>query len=184
MSGLVLYLERRGIAVRVDRFHEDRYGAHRVHKPDATLRAALTVAADEDFEEVSTRPHLRLIAYWGTRSRDERQTILTRHAELPAAFQAGRISFEALRRSLASLPLGSAVVFSPNRWPDKSVSRYDRTRAHLDGGTPRRRNAELAPITRSPSPPVTRQTGTSERLSPSRCGVVVGNEAEPVSGEL
>jgi hypothetical protein len=107
--GVVRYLERRGVQVRVDRSLEDSYGTHRVHQPDAQLREAITIAADDDFDERVTSPHLRLVAYWGTRTQDERKTMVTRRAELQAAYEAGTLSLEALLRKQAALPLGSAV---------------------------------------------------------------------------
>ena len=107
--GLVRYLERRGIPVRVDRSVEDAYGNHRVHRPDAPLRAALTIAAHEDFEEAASAPYLRLVAYWGTRTPGERKTILEHWAELQAAYEAGTLSLDALLHRQAAMPLGSAV---------------------------------------------------------------------------
>ena len=107
--GFVRYLERRGIAARVDRSVEDAYGTHRVHRPDAPLRAALTIAAHEDFDERVTAPSFRLVAYWGTRTPEERAAILMRRAELQAAYEAGTLSLDALAHRQAALPLGSAV---------------------------------------------------------------------------
>jgi hypothetical protein len=107
--GVVRYLERRGIQVRVDRSLKESYGRHRIHQPDSPLRAAMTIAADEDFDERITSPHLRLVAYWGTRTPDERKTILMHRAELQAAYEAGTLSLKALANKQAALPLGSAV---------------------------------------------------------------------------
>ena len=107
--GVVRYLERRGVQVRVDRSLEDVYGTHRVHQPDASLRGAITIAADEDFDERLTSPNLRLVAYWGTKTQRERQTILTRRAELQVAYEAGTLSLKALADRQVALPLGSAV---------------------------------------------------------------------------
>jgi len=107
--GVVRYLERRGIAVRVDRSVEDAYGTHRVHQPDAPLRAGFTIAAHEDFDEVVAAPFFRLVAYWGKRTPGERKTILMRRAELQAAYEAGSLSLDALADRQAALSLGSAV---------------------------------------------------------------------------
>jgi hypothetical protein len=107
--GVVRYLERRGVQVRVDRSLEDSYGRHRIHQPDAPLRGAMTIAADEDFDERITSPHLRLVAYWGTRTEDERKTMVMRRTELQAHYEAGTLSLKALLRKQAALPLGSAV---------------------------------------------------------------------------
>jgi len=107
--GLVRYLEGRGIAIRVDRSVEDAYGSHRVHRADTPLRAALTIAADEDFDERVTAPYLRLVAYWGTRTPEERKPLVIRRAELQAANEAGTLSRDALARELVALPLGHAV---------------------------------------------------------------------------
>jgi hypothetical protein len=109
LPGVVRYLERRGIQVRIDRSLEDSYGRHRVHLPGSPLRGAMTIAADEDFDERISSPHLRLVAYWGTKTQQERQTILMRRADLQAAYDAGTLSLEALLRKQATLPLGSAV---------------------------------------------------------------------------
>jgi hypothetical protein len=107
--GVVRYLERRGVQVRVDRSLEDAYGTHRVHQPGAPLRGAMTIAADEDFDERISSPHLRLVAYWGTRTPEKRKAILMRSAELQAAYEAGTLSLKALAHKQATLPLGSAV---------------------------------------------------------------------------
>ena len=69
----------------------------------------MTIAADEDFDEGITSPHLRLVAYWSTRTPEERKTILMRRAELQAAYEAGTLSLKALAHKQAALPLGSAV---------------------------------------------------------------------------
>ena len=53
-TGLVLQLERRGIAGRVDPGREDAFGEHRVHRR-GPLRSILTVAADIDVERLSAR---------------------------------------------------------------------------------------------------------------------------------
>jgi hypothetical protein len=103
------YLERRGIAVRVDRSEEDAYGTHRVHQPDTPLRTTLTVAANEEFDELSTRPDLRLVAYWGKQTVEDRERLLTRRAELDAAYRAGTITLETLLHKKASLDHGSVV---------------------------------------------------------------------------
>jgi hypothetical protein len=107
--GVVRYLERRGVQVRVDRSLEDVYGKHRVHQPDASLRRAMTIAADEDFDDRITSPQLRLVAYWGTRTPEDRQTTLMRRAELQAAYDAGTLSLKALAHKQAALPLGPAI---------------------------------------------------------------------------
>jgi hypothetical protein len=107
--GVVRYLERRGAQARVDRSLEDSYGRHRVHQPDSPLRGAVTIAADEDFDDRITSPHLRLVAYWGTRTPEERKPIVMRRAELQALYEAGTLSLNALLRTQATLPLGSAV---------------------------------------------------------------------------
>jgi hypothetical protein len=107
--GVVRYLERRGVQARVDRSLEDVYGTHRVHQLDAPLRGAMTIAADEDVDERITSPHLRLVAYWGTRTPEERKTILMRRAELQAAYEAGTLSLKALAHKQGALPLGSAI---------------------------------------------------------------------------
>jgi hypothetical protein len=107
--GVVRYLERRGVQVRVDRSLEDVYGTHRVHQPDAPLRGAMTISADENFDERITSPHLRLVAYWGTRTPEERKSILMRRAELQAAYEAGTLSLKALAHKQGALPLGSAI---------------------------------------------------------------------------
>lgn len=106
---VVRYLERHGVQARVDRSLEDVYGTHRVHQADAPLRGTLNIAADEDFDERITSPHLRLIAYWGTRTPEERETILKRRAELQAAYDAGTLNVKSLAHKQAALPLGSAV---------------------------------------------------------------------------
>jgi hypothetical protein len=108
-SGLVRYLERRGIAARVDNSSRDAFGDHRVHQPGAPLRAVFTIAANEDFDDMFTWPHLRLVAYWGTKPPEERSKALLRRAALHATYEAGTISLETLGRRETSLHIGSAV---------------------------------------------------------------------------
>ena len=69
----------------------------------------MTIAADEDFDERVTAPYLRLVAYWGTRTPEERKPLVIRRAELQAANEAGTLSRDALARELVALPLGHAV---------------------------------------------------------------------------
>lgn len=107
--GVVRYLERRGVRVRVDRSLERAYGKHRVHPSDARLSGAITIAADADVDERITSPYFRLVAYWGTRTPEERKTTLMRRAELQAAYETGKLSFKAFAHKQAGLPLGSAV---------------------------------------------------------------------------
>jgi hypothetical protein len=105
----VRYLERRGIQARVEGSFEDAYGKHRVHQPGAPLRGTVTIAADDDFDALATAPDLRLVAYRGTKTPEERKAILMRWAELRAEHDAGTLSTEALLRKQAALRLGSAV---------------------------------------------------------------------------
>jgi hypothetical protein len=106
---LMLYLERHGVAARLDRWREDAYGAHRVHRRGAPIRAVLTLAADKNFDDMVTRPDFNLVAYWGERTREERLDVLARRAELEESYEAGEMSLESLARRLSSIPLGSAV---------------------------------------------------------------------------
>jgi len=108
-TALVLYLESRGTAVRVDRSRQDEYGAVRVHQRNAPVRAELTIAADQEFDTTAARPGLHLVAYWGTRSPEVRADVVQHHADLVAAYEAGTISRDALRDGIASRPLGPAV---------------------------------------------------------------------------
>jgi hypothetical protein len=129
-SALVLYLESRGTAVRVDRRREDEYGAHRVHARDERQRALLIVAADQSFDEISTQPDLRLVAYWGTRDRAARAGIVNRQADLRMAYENGTVDFDAFKRQLSSLHLGPAVgvfIASPApRSAGRALGRYAR----------------------------------------------------------
>ena len=106
---LMLYFERRGVAVRLDRSREDAYGAHRVHRRGAPIRAVLTIAADKTFDDVAARPDFHLVAYWGERTREGRLDAVARRAELEASYEAGEMSLESLSRGLSAIPLGSAV---------------------------------------------------------------------------
>jgi hypothetical protein len=108
-SALVVYLERHGVDVRVDASDEDAFGSHRVRDHDERLRATLTIAANTDFDELSTRPHLRLVAYWGTRSVESRAGAVAQRHDLEAAREAGTISAETLLDELTKQHLGSAV---------------------------------------------------------------------------
>jgi hypothetical protein len=109
MSGLELYLESRGTAARVDRSRRLEYGNHRVHQPDAPLRAVLTIAAEQDFDRISRQPESHLVGYWGTRTRETRARVVKRRADLVAAYQSGTIGFDAFKQKLSLLQPGSAV---------------------------------------------------------------------------
>ena len=64
-AGLVLWLERRGVAARVDSIESISYGANRVHRNDQPLRAVITVASDLHVDELARRRDQRLIAVSG-----------------------------------------------------------------------------------------------------------------------
>jgi hypothetical protein len=116
-SALVLYLERHGAAARVDA-PGGSFGEHRVRGYDAPPRALLTVAAQKDFDELSTRPNELLIAYWGTKSRQSRARVVARIKELEAEHQAGTISDKAYFDRVSQLQTGRAVgVFMESSVP-------------------------------------------------------------------
>jgi hypothetical protein len=116
-SGLVLGLERRGIAARGDHPRsEEILGEHRVHRR-GPVRAVLTVTGNEGIEKLSARPDLRLVAYTGTLSRRERARITERADALDAAHEAGTISDVRylLERSELGMQLGFAVAVFTER---------------------------------------------------------------------
>ena len=118
-TGLVLQLERRGIAGRVDPGREDAFGEHRVHRR-GPLRSILTVAADIDVERLSARSGLRVIAYRGKRPRRERSELSALVAQLDARHGAGLLDDLTWVRERSKLEarLGPAVaVFAPRTAP-------------------------------------------------------------------
>jgi hypothetical protein len=113
LPGMVLWLDRRGVRVRVDSNPAQRFGEHLVHR-GGRVRAVFTVAVNDRLDELVGRPDLRLVAYSGTRSKQERARVLQRNAErrtkLTAAQKAGTISKEAYFRQLARLPRPGAAA--------------------------------------------------------------------------
>lgn len=112
-SGVVLWLERRGVEARVSPsdVDDDAFGSHRVL--DEEPAAVWTVAVDREVEVVAERPGHELIAYWGVLSRDERARLVARRSRLDADHAAGRYDdAEYLRRALALEPGRAIAVFA------------------------------------------------------------------------
>jgi hypothetical protein len=111
-NGLLLQLERRGVAARVTG-GSVAVGSHRVHRR-GPVRADLTVAIQDDVERFAARPDLRLVAYWGTRTRADRARVVARLRDLAARNAAGELSDAGYYVAAARLRLGDAVaVFGP-----------------------------------------------------------------------
>ena len=89
-SGLVLALERRHVAVRVDPSVEVAFLQHRVHRR-GKVRQVLTVATNDRFDEFAARPDLRLVGYSGRISPVERKRFVQRASELDRAHGAGEL---------------------------------------------------------------------------------------------
>ena len=116
LSGLVLNLERRGVAARVDKSEGWIYGEHRVHRT-GRVRADLWVVTDLNVEVFMRRADLRLLAYHGTLGMPERARVLARLAAADAAHGAGRLTDRGwlqLRIPLQTR-LGSAVAVFETR---------------------------------------------------------------------
>jgi hypothetical protein len=116
LSGLVLNLERRGVAARVDKSEGWIYGEHRVHRT-GRVRADLWVVTDLDVEVFVRRVDLRLLAYHGTLAMPERARVLARLAAADAAHRAGRLTDRGwlLLRIPLQTRLGSAVAVFETR---------------------------------------------------------------------
>jgi uncharacterized membrane protein len=89
-SGLVLALERRHLAPRVDPTVEVAFHQHRVHRK-GKVREILTVATNDTFEAFVSRPDLRLVAYSGTVPPAERARLVERASALDRAHNAGEL---------------------------------------------------------------------------------------------
>jgi hypothetical protein len=115
-AGLVLALERRHYAARVDRGGEVAYLEHRVHRR-GKVREVLTVASFDTFDELAARPDLRLVAYSGRISPVERARLARRAAALDRAHGAGELDDVAfyIERSAVSKRLAPPAVgvFAP-----------------------------------------------------------------------
>jgi hypothetical protein len=61
-QGLILWLERHGVAARVLPFWGGGYGSNRVHGSGRPLRAALTVASDNQADEMAALPGEQILA--------------------------------------------------------------------------------------------------------------------------
>ena len=106
-SGLVLGLERRGIAARVDPDPASRFGAHRIHRR-GPVQAVLTVLADA--QVLSPPPGARLVSYTGTLSLEELRRKEGRRQALNAARTAGTISAEEWIRRTTELGVNDALA--------------------------------------------------------------------------
>ena len=89
-SGLVLALERRHVAVRVDPSVEVAFLEHRVHRR-GKVRQVLTVATNDRFDEFAARSDLRLVGYSGRTSPRDRARLAQRASALDRAHGAGEI---------------------------------------------------------------------------------------------
>jgi hypothetical protein len=114
-SGLLLSLERRGITTRVDDNPGDFYGSSRDHRK-APVRAVLTVAVNAEYDTLSARPGaLRLIAYYGDRTRADRARVVPgraiKVAQIDAELKAGKIDAKEFFARMSRLPdPGQAVA--------------------------------------------------------------------------
>ena len=114
-SGLLLSLERRGITTRVDDNPGDFYGQSRNHRK-APVRAVLTVAVNADYDTMSAHPGaLRLIAYYGDRTRVDRARVVpgraVKVAQIDADLKAGKIDAREFLVRVSRLPdPGQAVA--------------------------------------------------------------------------
>jgi hypothetical protein len=94
-SGIVLWLERLGIAVRVPNGANaaQGVGARRVYHGGA-VRVVVTVADDASFDTLAADPNQKLVVavYRGTRSPTERAAIREQLGALEAQYRAGTIS--------------------------------------------------------------------------------------------
>jgi hypothetical protein len=108
-SGVVLWLERRGVDGRVAAADEDAYGSHRVVRAGQPPARVWTVATDEDLDRLAATPGQRLIAYWGESTSAERRRVSGRRARLEAAHAAGRLGDAAFLDALLALEPGQAV---------------------------------------------------------------------------
>jgi hypothetical protein len=115
-AGLMLYLERRGIAARSDEVGRVGFGDHRVHE-EGPVRAVLTVSTNHTVDSLSARPDLRLVAYWGTLSRWERAQIAARVVALDEAHEDSTVSDVSwyVKRLKLTKQLGSAVAVFAQR---------------------------------------------------------------------
>lgn len=74
-AGLVLWLERHGVAARVDPILSIAYGSNRVHHKHQSLRAVVTVASDRNVDELMRRTDQRLVALSGEVSAARRHDV-------------------------------------------------------------------------------------------------------------
>lgn len=114
-SGLVLRLERDGIAARVDANPGDFYGKSRDHHRATAVRAIFTVAINDEIADLAAQATgARLIGYRSDQPRSERARLLRERAvaaaRLNALHQSGKIDDdEYLRRTVALPDPGLAV---------------------------------------------------------------------------
>ncbi len=105
--GIVLGLERRGVAARVDPDPAQRYGAHRIHR-GAPVRAVLTLVSGTD---VLAQHPGQLVAFWGDRPRPALTRALEKLASLQADAAAGRITQKQLVAGLLKARADAVAMF-------------------------------------------------------------------------
>ena len=111
-SGLVLALERDGVATRVDgNVDGQAYGSHRSYH-GGPVRATLLVAADGDVDSLALRPDLRMIAYWGDSPIRQRLRLAPQVAQLKREYLAEKLDGGSFWRQSEVLgqQMGSAVA--------------------------------------------------------------------------
>ncbi|MGZ4688690.1 MAG: hypothetical protein ACXVKA_01590 [Acidimicrobiia bacterium] len=97
--GIVLGLERAGIAARVEADPAKRYGAHRIHR-DGPIRATLTLISGAETLVPRREPPL---AFWGNKSRPVLTKDFQENARLQAEAADGTISQKRLVQSLVDI---------------------------------------------------------------------------------
>jgi hypothetical protein len=111
-AGIVLWLERLGIAVRVPDGPDAAQGVgeRRVYH-GGPVREVVTVADGSAYDTLARDPTERLVAYRGTRSPTERVVVVEQLAGILAQYRAGAISAREVfeRSSPVAQRLGTAV---------------------------------------------------------------------------
>jgi hypothetical protein len=101
-AGLVLWLERHGVAARVKPRDDVGYGEHRVHRHQP-VRAVITIASDSNADDLSVLPDQRLIAVSGEFSVPFRQRLIAHRRALDRAYNAHKLSMKEYFRRTGAL---------------------------------------------------------------------------------
>ena len=120
-AGMLLWLERHGVAARVGPGGELGVGRHRVHRDGQPVRAVVTVASGTSVDGFAARLDQRLVGVSGDFSVPRRQRLIAELNALELRYRAHEVNAETYFRSKTALAdaLGALTAVFFRRDPDQ-----------------------------------------------------------------